>query len=92
MIVIFLQIYRNMQMIKVMLNNLKRCRCTLVNLDTLDVKLIDLDGIGTTYGPDDYILEYSYAKRTVLDSFNSMRDRIFNCRDKVNKSKVYNLE
>lgn len=48
----------------------------MVNIDSLDVKLIDLDGIETRYGYTGYLNEYPYIKHRIIDSFSQMCRRI----------------
>ncbi|MBQ8891564.1 MAG: hypothetical protein IJ068_01720 [Bacilli bacterium] len=48
----------------------------LVNPKTLEVVLIDLDGVETTYGPDNYINDYPYNKRMIMTNFYKMVDRL----------------
>ena len=49
----------------------------LVNIGTGDVVLIDLDGIETTYGPDNYLEEYPRNKRDVYGAYNQMVERLY---------------
>lgn len=48
----------------------------LVNITTLDTVIIDLDGMETVYGPDNYIEEYPYAKKEVIRRYEEMKSRI----------------
>lgn len=48
----------------------------LVNTNTLDVVLIDLDGSETFYGPKNYVKEYPYNKSIVFNRFNGMLSRL----------------
>ena len=48
----------------------------LINTTTLDTILIDLDGIETVYGPENYIEDYPYTKSTVLKRYNEIKNRV----------------
>ena len=58
----------------------------LVNLETNDVKLIDLDDINTIYGPPNYVKTYPNHKLGVRYSFTDMTKRLT-----VDKRKVKTL-
>lgn len=52
----------------------------LVNLETGDVVLIDLDDIETTYGPDGYVDKYPHHRRTIDSNFKDTIRRLNNRR------------
>lgn len=58
----------------------------LVNLETNDVKLIDLDDIHTIYGPLDYVKKYPHHELSVRCGFDDMTKRVT-----VDKRKVKTL-
>lgn len=58
----------------------------LVNLNTNDVKLIDLDDINTIYGPFDYVKQYPNHKSSIKASIVDMTKRLT-----VGKRKVKTL-
>lgn len=60
----------------------------LVNPITSDVVLIDLDGIETTYGPDNYVNDYPYNKKIVKEKFNEMVYRLNNQSKNILKKKI----
>ena len=55
----------------------------LINIETGDVKLIDLDGIETTYGPKNYVRDYPYNVESINKKFSEMIHRL-----KSNKQKI----
>lgn len=57
----------------------------LINIETNDVKLIDLDGRETTYGPKNYIKNYPYNIKCIKRKFNEITSRLKN----NNYQKVY---
>lgn len=60
----------------------------LVNPKTLDIVIIDLDGIETVYGPKNYILNYPYTKEVVMKSYEEMKLRLLATRK--NNLSVFN--
>ena len=57
----------------------------LVNTETGDVKLIDLDGIETIYGPKGYIKDYPYNIDSVNAKLEEMANRLENKHNKYSK-------
>ena len=48
----------------------------LVNEETNDVALIDLDGIETIYGPDNYLIDFPYNLDIINNNFDKMVNRL----------------
>lgn len=48
----------------------------LVNEETNDVALIDLDGIETIYGPDNYLIDFPYNLDIINNNFDKMINRL----------------
>ena len=48
----------------------------LVNEETNDVALIDLDGIETIYGPDNYLIDFPYNFDIINNNFDKMVNRL----------------
>ena len=48
----------------------------LVNEETKDVVLIDLDGIETIYGPDNYLIDFPYNLDIINNNFDKMVNRL----------------
>lgn len=48
----------------------------LVNEETNDVALIDLDGIETIYGPDNYLIDFPYNLDIINNNFDKMLNRL----------------
>ena len=48
----------------------------LVNEETKDVALIDLDGIETIYGPDNYLIDFPYNLDIINNNFDKMVNRL----------------
>lgn len=48
----------------------------LVNEETNDVALIDLDGIETIYGPDNYLMDFPYNLDIINNNFDKMVNRL----------------
>lgn len=48
----------------------------LVNEETNDVALIDLDGIETIYGPDNYLMDFPYNLDIINNNFDKMINRL----------------
>ena len=48
----------------------------LVNLETGDVVLIDLDDCETTYGPDNYVNDFPHHRRTIDENIKDMIRRL----------------
>ena len=49
----------------------------VVNIQTGDVELIDLDGKQTIYGNQACINDFTYNRKIVVESFNAMRNRLY---------------
>ena len=49
----------------------------LINPTNLDIKIIDLDGNETVYGPENYVKEYPYTRSSVMRKYEEMRNRVF---------------
>lgn len=49
----------------------------VVNIQTGDVVLIDLDGKQTIYGNQERINDFTYNRKVVVESFNAMRNRLY---------------
>ena len=50
----------------------------LIDPTNLDIKIIDLDGIETVYGPENYVKEYPYTRSSVMRKYKEMRNRVIN--------------
>ena len=48
----------------------------LVNEETKDVVLIDLDGSETIYGPDNYLIDFPYNLDIINNNFDKMVNRL----------------
>lgn len=48
----------------------------LINTTTLDLVIVDLDGMETVYGPENYVQDYPYTKRTVMKKYEEMKNRV----------------
>ena len=48
----------------------------LIDPTNFDIKIIDLDGAETVYGPENYVEEYPYTRRIVMNRYEEMRNRI----------------
>ena len=48
----------------------------LVNEETKEVVLIDLDGIETIYGPDNYLMDFPYNLDIINNNFDKMVNRL----------------
>lgn len=48
----------------------------LVNEETNDIALIDLDGIETIYGPDNYLIDFPYNLDIINNNFDKMINRL----------------
>lgn len=48
----------------------------LVNEETKEVVLIDLDGIETIYGPDNYLMDFPYNLDNINNNFDKMVNRL----------------
>ena len=48
----------------------------LVNEETKDVVLIDLDGSETIYGPDNYLIDFPYNLDIIINNFDKMVNRL----------------
>ena len=48
----------------------------LVNEETNDVVLIDLDGSETIYGPDNYLIDFPYNLDIINNNFDKMVNRL----------------
>ena len=57
----------------------------LVNEETNDVALIDLDGIETIYGPDNYLIDFPYNLDIINNNFDKMVNRL---KVKTNLSRI----
>ena len=53
----------------------------VVNIETGDVLLIDLDGKQTIYGEEKTEKDFSYNRKIVIESFNAMRNSLYQKRD-----------
>ena len=48
----------------------------LINTTTLDLVIVDLDGMETVYGPENYVQDYPYTKRAVMKMYEEMKSRV----------------
>lgn len=60
----------------------------LVNITTGNVVLIDLDGVETIYGPDNYVNDYPHNKEIVEEKFNEMVYRLNNQHKNILMKKI----
>ena len=54
----------------------------MVNLKNLDVKIIDLDGVETTFGAPNYIKKHPIYKKYVMNRYIEMQKRLMKQQNK----------